>query len=202
MRVHARLRVAGRRAAPAPGSTRRAIAPDPAATLNARYAALKDELSHSQFGRPVYLDSSETKDAVTGEIFALVNHPFAAASAALDKPSEWCDILILHLNTKYCRPSTDSKGTVLHVSIGKKLEQPLSDAYRRGLFVSGGGQDRELSAGQARCGAGPARHARLSDRPRSDTRGKRADLHPSWLFVFVRLDGAARDERLSGHRRT
>ena len=106
------------------------IAPDPAAMLTARYAALKDELHRSQFGRPVYLDSSETKNAVTGEIFALLNHPFAAASAALDTPSEWCDILILHLNTKYCRPSTDSKGTVLHVSIGKKFEQPVSDAYR------------------------------------------------------------------------
>jgi hypothetical protein len=102
----------------------------PAATLSARYAALKDELSHNQFHRPLHMDSSERPDGVTGEIFALVNYPFATAGAALNQPSQWCDILILHLNTKYCRPSTDSQGTVLHVIIGKKYDQPVNEAYR------------------------------------------------------------------------
>lgn len=101
-----------------------------AATLSARYAVLKDELSHNQFHRPLHMDSSEGPDRVTGEIFALVNYPFATAGAALNKPSQWCDILILHLNTKYCRPSTDSQGTVLHVIIGKKYDQPVDEAYR------------------------------------------------------------------------
>jgi len=76
------------------------------------------------------MDSSEGPDGVTGEIFALVNYPFAIAGAALNKPSQWCDILILHLNTKYCRPSTDSQGTVLHVIIGRKYDQPVDEAYR------------------------------------------------------------------------
>ncbi len=102
----------------------------PAATLSARYAVLKDELSHNQFHRPLHMDSSERPDGVTGEIFALVNYPFATAGAALNKPSQWCDILILHLNTKYCRPATDSQGTVLHVIIGKKYDQPVNAAYR------------------------------------------------------------------------
>jgi hypothetical protein len=102
----------------------------PAATLSATYAALKDELSHNQFNRPLHLDSSEGPDGVRGEIFAIVNYPFATAGAALNMPSQWCDILILHLNTKYCRPATESWGTVLHVSIGKKYDQPVSDAYR------------------------------------------------------------------------
>ena len=104
--------------------------PGPAATLGARYAALKDELRHNQFHRPLYMDSSERSDGVTGEIYALVNYPFATAGAALHKPSQWCDILILHLNTKYCRPSTGSRGTVLHVNIGKKYDQPMHEAYR------------------------------------------------------------------------
>jgi hypothetical protein len=102
----------------------------PAAMLSARYAALKDELSHNQFNRPLHMDSSERPDGVTGEIFALVNYPFATAGAALNQPSQWCDILILHLNTKYCRPATDSQGTVLHVIIGKKYDQPVNEAYR------------------------------------------------------------------------
>jgi hypothetical protein len=104
--------------------------PGPAATLSARYAALKDALRHNQFHRPLYLDSSESSDGVTGEIYALVNYPFATAGAALNKPSHWCDILILHLNTKYCRASTDSRGTVLHINIGKKYDRPIAEAFR------------------------------------------------------------------------
>jgi hypothetical protein len=102
----------------------------PAATLIAKYDALKDLLTHNQFHRPIHMASGEGSDGVTGEIFALVDYPFAAAGAALNKPSQWCDILILHLNTKYCRASTDTHGTVLHVNIGKKYDQPVDEAYR------------------------------------------------------------------------
>lgn len=105
----------------------------PADAMRARYVSLKDEFSHNQFHRPLYMESSEAPDGVSGEIYALVRHRFAAAATALNEPSQWCDILILHLNTKYCRPSTDSRGTVLHVSIGKKYDQPLDEAYRVNL---------------------------------------------------------------------
>jgi hypothetical protein len=37
---------------------------------------------------------------------------------------------MLHLNTKYCRASTDSHGSVLQVNIGRKHDQPLNQAYR------------------------------------------------------------------------
>jgi hypothetical protein len=76
------------------------------------------------------MESSEGADGVKGEIYAIVNHPFAAAGPALDQPSEWCDILILHLNTKYCRPSANNGQAVLHVMIGKKFDQPVDQAYR------------------------------------------------------------------------
>ena len=101
-----------------------------AARLRAGYTALRDDPVHGQFRRPLYMNSTEGANDVSGEIYALVDHPFAASAAALGKPSEWCEILILHLNTKHCRPSSDSRGAVLQVSIGKKYDQPLSEAYR------------------------------------------------------------------------
>jgi hypothetical protein len=76
------------------------------------------------------MDSSETPGGVTGDIYALVNHPFAMVGAALNDPNNWCDILSLHLNTKYCHASTSGQGNVLDVMIGKKYDQPLKDAYR------------------------------------------------------------------------
>ena len=101
-----------------------------AASLRAKYDGLQNRLSHNQFQRPLYLDSSETSDSVTGDIYARINYPFATVRAALNNPGDWCDILILHVNTKYCRASSGNQGAVLNVSIGKKYDEPLEKAYR------------------------------------------------------------------------
>jgi hypothetical protein len=101
-----------------------------AASLRAKYDGLQNQLSHNQFQRPLYLDSGETSDSVTGDIYARINYPFDTVRAALNNPGDWCDILILHVNTKYCRASPGSQGAVLNVSIGKKYDEPLEKAYR------------------------------------------------------------------------
>jgi len=106
------------------------VAAQPAALLSTRYEALRDQLSHNPYRRPLYLESSEISDGVKGEVFALVDYPFATAGAALNAPAQWCDILILHLNTKYCRASTAGPGSVLDVGIGRKYDQSLDKAYR------------------------------------------------------------------------
>jgi len=107
-----------------------ACADDAGASLRAKYDALQNRLSQNQFQRPLYLESSETPDRVAGDIYARLDYPFATVSAALDNPGDWCEILILHLNTKYCRASPGSRGAVLNVSIGKKYDEPLEKAYR------------------------------------------------------------------------
>lgn len=94
--------------------------------LRARHSTLQDRLNNNPFQRPLALDSSETSSGVAGNIHALVNHPFATVAAALKNPAQWCDILSLHLNTKYCRATA---GDALNVTIGKKFDQPLDEAY-------------------------------------------------------------------------
>lgn len=100
-----------------------------AASLRAKHGVLEDRLRHNQFQRPLYMDSSENPGGVTGDIYALINSPFATAGVALNKPAHWCDILSLHLNTKYCRASAARQGSILKVNIGKKHDQPLDEAY-------------------------------------------------------------------------
>jgi hypothetical protein len=101
-----------------------------AAALGTKYGSLHDLLGHNQFQRPLYMESSEAFGAVTGDIYALINHPFVTVGAALNGPARWCDIMMLHINTKYCGVSTDSHGSVLDVTIGKKHYQSLDDGYR------------------------------------------------------------------------
>ncbi len=101
-----------------------------ASRLRAQHGLLQDQLRHNQFQRPLHLDSSETSGGVKGDIYALINHPFAKAATALNSPGNWCDILMLHLNTKYCRAETAAAGDIINVSIGKKHDQPLDETYR------------------------------------------------------------------------
>ena len=102
--------------------------PSPA-SLQAKYVSLGERLQHNPFRRALALDSSESSSDLKGDIYALVDHPFSTVSAALNGAEEWCDVLILHLNTKHCHATTDKTRTTLTVYIGKKTPQPIDDAY-------------------------------------------------------------------------
>ena len=103
---------------------------DTAPGLTAKYAELRDQLKDNQFRKPIVLISSEARDRVAGDMYALVEQPFGTVVAALRGAGDWCEIMILHLNTKYCRASTGPQGSTLNVSIGKKHDQPVDEAYR------------------------------------------------------------------------
>jgi hypothetical protein len=100
-----------------------------AALLQAKYASLDERLQHNPFRRALALDSSESPNDLKGDIYALVDYPFSTVSAALHGADNWCDVLILHINTKYCQARTGKANTVLMVSLGKKTAQSLEDAY-------------------------------------------------------------------------
>ena len=107
---------------------------DQAASLRDKYQSLAQQLAHNPFGRPLYLESQELPSALKGDIYGVVNFPFATVNGTLNDPAQgpnnWCDVLILHLNIKYCHASTGAGGTVLAVNIGKKTEESLSSSYR------------------------------------------------------------------------
>ncbi|HDR9163430.1 TPA: hypothetical protein QDB28_003832 [Burkholderia vietnamiensis] len=107
---------------------------DGAAALLERYRSLGEPLKHNAFHRPLYLESSEASSSLKGDIYAVVDYPFAVVNGKLSDPAQgpanWCAVLILHLNTKYCHASAGSGGPVLDVNLGRKVEQKLSDTYR------------------------------------------------------------------------
>ncbi len=100
-----------------------------AASLTARHAALREQLASNQFKRPLYLESLETAGRLQGDIYTQIEQPFGEMAPALQGMDRWCDILILHLNVKGCRASSPKAGGTLSVSIGRKFDQPLGDAY-------------------------------------------------------------------------
>jgi hypothetical protein len=99
-------------------------------TLRARHAALKGELANNAFRRPLVLESHQRLNDVKGDVYAVIAYPFAKVRLALTAPQAWCEILILHLNTKFCKIAGEGERTVLHMNVGKKFDQPLEQSYR------------------------------------------------------------------------
>ena len=111
-----------------------ARAADNAASLHDRYESSVQQLNHSPFRRRLYLESIESASMLKGDIYSVLDHPFAVVDGALhngpEAPANWCDVLILHLNIKYCHAAIGGNGTILEVNLGKKVEQELVDTYR------------------------------------------------------------------------
>ncbi|WP_245200266.1 hypothetical protein [Herbaspirillum sp. LeCh32-8] len=123
--------------------------------LKNRYEELQGELASNQFKRPIYLNSSEGSGAVKGDIYAVLPYPFAQVREALGTPENWCDILILHLNTKYCRLSAPQGKTLLRMHVGKKIEQDLSDTYRVDFNYRGGANGADYLSSTMQADKGP-----------------------------------------------
>jgi len=103
-----------------------------AEALHARHAALKDKLADNAFRRPLVLESTEEAGDLKGDIYAVVEHPYATVRTALGRAASWCDILILHLNIKSCRAAEAadrSKPATVTVNVGKKYDQPIEQTY-------------------------------------------------------------------------
>lgn len=99
-----------------------------AAALQAKFESVQGQLDKNVYGRPLVLESKEASGQLSGDIFAVIGHPFEQVSAALARPAVWCDILMLHLNTKNCVVRGSGDATTLAVAVGRKFDQPLSDA--------------------------------------------------------------------------
>lgn len=108
-----------------------AQAQDAASLLKARHAELREQLASNQFQRPLHLESSQTSGGLKGDIYALVEQPYAVVNPALQGINHWCDILILHQNVKSCRRQEGgSADATLSLSVGRKFDQPLADAFQ------------------------------------------------------------------------
>ena len=105
----------------------------PTEDLAARFEQLRRQGAVQLGQKPVFLQSTETPERLEGEVLALIDHPAQRVRAVLVQPAVWCDILILHLNVKYCRATRapGPAGTVdtLEVGLGRKVDEPLSSVH-------------------------------------------------------------------------
>jgi hypothetical protein len=98
-----------------------------ATALHDGFEARRAQQAPALIDEAVYLDSTESSSALQGQVYALVDHPFEQVRQALSRPGSWCDVLILHLNVKYCHLSGAAGQEVLDAGIGRKTDQDLAE---------------------------------------------------------------------------
>jgi len=103
-----------------------AAAPD---ALRARFASLRDAGTGQLLDQSIYLRSTESPDRMQGEVHALIEQPFEQVRQQLSQAAQWCDVLILHINVKYCRAQRTSAGEELVSGVGRKFDQPLAEVH-------------------------------------------------------------------------
>ncbi|RYY70050.1 MAG: hypothetical protein EOO24_50140, partial [Comamonadaceae bacterium] len=55
--------------------------------LRDRYEQLRDSLRTNPYGRALHIDSEEQPDRLTGDVDAVLDHPFQTVTAALRDPA-------------------------------------------------------------------------------------------------------------------
>lgn len=111
------------------GATLPVARADEAAALRARHAALRAQLASNPFQRPLHLESSQSEGTLKGDVYAVMALPYAVVGPALQGTAQWCEMLILHLNVKSCRPTGSAAAPGLLVHLGRKFDQPIDDTY-------------------------------------------------------------------------
>ena len=104
--------------------------PQDAGSLRAVHTQLRERLGASPFQRPLVLESTQGDASLKGDVYAVVEQPFAVVAPALQGTAHWCELLILHLNVKHCGATGAAPNEVLTLVVGRKFDQPLADGHK------------------------------------------------------------------------
>lgn len=113
-----------------PAARAQAVAEAPAASLQARRAELQPALNASSFGEPIVLRTRQLSDAVEGDVWAELAHPFDAVATVFRTPARLCELMFLHLNVRGCTPQSGPDGTALTLLVGPKRSGAFDSEYR------------------------------------------------------------------------
>lgn len=59
-----------------------------AGALEAKYQQLQNKLANNQFNQPIYMDSNEQSNKISGDVYSVVNYPYSTVRNCTDTPSE------------------------------------------------------------------------------------------------------------------
>jgi hypothetical protein len=95
-----------------------------------KYHTIEKELQKSSFPIPFFIESSVSKNASHVDIYGTVRYPFAIVQDELLVPTNWCKILLPHINVRACTYKKVTDTWLLNIYNVTKFSEPLEDAYQ------------------------------------------------------------------------
>jgi hypothetical protein len=90
---------------------------------------MHQQLGTSVLGVPVAIHSFEQEDQLHGEVYALLEKPFDLLQQRMALPSQWCEMILLHLNISACTSASASGQDWITFYSGGKANVLLDKAY-------------------------------------------------------------------------
>lgn len=87
------------------------------------------ELYKSSFAIPFYIESSVSKNASHVDIYGTIGYSFEIVQKELLVPTNWCELLLPHMNVKACTYEKVKDSWLLNIYNVGKFSEPLEDAY-------------------------------------------------------------------------
>jgi hypothetical protein len=102
---------------------------DAASLLRTRYKALLPTLEKNVFNAPLHIESEDSQGRIRGAVYGVLEHGFDALRTMVTSSSEWCELLLMHPNLKYCAYRASASGeTLLTLYTGGKHYTAVEDA--------------------------------------------------------------------------
>ena len=92
--------------------------------LKQKYEQIQPKLEKSAFGRPLHLDSGDANGKMSGDVYAVLDHPFKRVADGLASSRQWCEVLVLPFNVQKCV----ADGGKLKLYVGRKPTSPIEEA--------------------------------------------------------------------------
>jgi len=99
-------------------------------SLNDKYHKVEKELGESPFAVPFSIESFVSKTASHVDIYGTIQYPFDIVQNELLVPTNWCEILLPHINARACTYKKVNGTWLLNIYNVNKFSDPLEDAYQ------------------------------------------------------------------------
>jgi hypothetical protein len=95
-----------------------------------KYHTIEKELQKSSFVIPFLIESSVSKTTSHVDIYGTIKYPFDIVQHELLVPTNWCEVLLPHINVRACTYKKVNDTWLLNIYNVTKFSEPLEDAYQ------------------------------------------------------------------------
>jgi hypothetical protein len=95
-----------------------------------KYQEIEKNLEKNSGPVPFYITSSANKNASHVDIYGIVKYPFKMVQNEFLVPTNWCNIVLPHLDVRACTYKKVNDTWLLNIYNVDKFSEPLEDAYK------------------------------------------------------------------------